>query len=100
MDLPTNGMLAVILGTAHLISMTMLMAILESEMILLLSNQLQLPLLPKSSLLLLYPLKNGWRNKPTTDESFLETITLGKSGWYFQHHMPQKCSPHLCLNIY
>ena len=79
MDLPTNGMLAVILGTAHLISMTMLMAILESEMILLLSNQLLLPLLPKSSLLLLYPLKNGWRNKPTMDESFLETITLGKS---------------------
>ena len=79
MDLPTNGMLAVILGTAHLISMTMLMAILESEMILLLSNQLLLPLLPKSSILLLYPLKYGWRNKPTMDESFLETITLGKS---------------------
>ena len=86
-----NGVFAVILGMAHIISMTSimtLMAILESAMILLSLNQLQLPQLPKSTLLLLHPLKNGWRNEPTMDEPSSKTITLGKSSQCLQDHLP------------
>ena len=77
MDLPTNGIFALILGTTHLISMTLMMTLMA--MILSLSNQLQLPHHPKLSPLLLPSLKNGWRNKPTMDEPSSKTVTLGKS---------------------